>query len=113
MEEVKSRKVFRNSSDVRVYYLRTRVEGEPHFSLKPGMTVEALDEKEEMLLASLSDLRDVAKETPSLANSIQSLQDQLAAEKAKNAELKAEHEALIEQNQKMTRRADARPSSRR
>lgn len=105
MEESKrSRIVFRNASPVRSFYLRSRDPNDPKkdFILGPGMTVEALDEVEEIQLASMSyDLVDVAKETPALANTLDALRKELEAEKAKNAQLLAEKAATEKQTTKV------------
>lgn len=112
MEEVKRRKVFRNASTVRIFYLKPREAGGPEFRLEPGMTVEAMDDAEEKILGCNFDLRDVEKDTPALSSSLDKLQAQLAAEQAKNAELIATNKALKDESAKTTRRNDARSSKR-
>ena len=101
MQTVKSRIVFRNQSN-RIWYLQRRPNqptSENSFMLGPNETVEALDGAEEMLLASMG-LVDVEKETPAIANNIKTLQDELAAERAKNAILVTQNEALKDVSEK-------------
>lgn len=81
-----------------IWYLQRRPNQPPsenNFILGPNQTVEAMDEAEEMLLASVG-LVDVAKESPAIANSIETLQKELEAEKARNAVLMAQNAALKE-----------------
>lgn len=92
----KRRIVFRNSSQ-RIYYIRTRPgqgPSEKSYLLRPGESVEALDEKEEIQFASMSDLRDVAKESPLIGTSIVSLEKQLAEAKKENDSLKSQNDEL-------------------
>ena len=91
----KSHIVFRNPKNM-IWYLRRRPNqpaSENSFMLGPNESVEALDEAEEMLLASLG-LVDVAKDTPALSNNMDALRAELEAEKAKNATLTAQNAAL-------------------
>jgi len=90
-----SRIVFRNPKNM-VWYLQRRPNqspSEPNYYLGPNETVEALDEAEERLLMSMG-LIDVAKESPAIANSLDVLQKQLEEERAKNATLLAQNQAL-------------------
>jgi peptidoglycan hydrolase CwlO-like protein len=112
MEDVKRRKVFRNASANREYGLRERVKGEGTFIFRPGQTVEALDEAEEKQLGAYFEIKDVALETPALANTISDLQKQLDDERAKNKTLKAEKETLEVEVEKTNRRLDAKPVRR-
>lgn len=107
MEEVKRRKVFRNASANREFGLRERVPGEGTFIFRPGQTVEALDEAEEKQLGAYFEIKDVAKETPALANTIHDLQKQLEEERAKNKTLKTDKETLEAEVEKTQRHADA------
>lgn len=94
-EEFKNRIIFRNPMN-RVWYLQRRPDqaaSEANYILGPNQTVEALNEAEEMLLASVG-LVDVRKESPAIANSIDSLRKQLEEAKSKNAELVAQNELL-------------------
>lgn len=103
--EKKSRIVFRNPQP-RIWYLQRRPDQPPSetsFLLGPNQTVEALDEAEEMLLATMG-LVDVAKETPAISNSIDTLKKQLEEERAKNA-------ALLEQNKSLKAKAESAPTS--
>jgi hypothetical protein len=96
---------------VREFHLRSRNPEHPEeaFVFKPGMTVEALDDREELLLATVSaDIVDVAKETPALANTLADLQRQLDEEKAKNAKLMETHDALKDEVAKANRRTSAK-----
>ena len=87
--------VFRNPKNM-IWYLQRRPnqpKAESSYSLGPNDTVEALDTAEEMLLASMG-LIDVEKETPVLADNMAALRAELETERAKNAALLAQNEAL-------------------
>lgn len=101
VEPKKNRKVFRNAGN-RIFYLRPRPGESKEFMFGPGMTIEAQDDAEENQLSTIhQDFRDVALETPALANAMSSLQTQLAEEKEKNKVLLAEKKALEEQKEKV------------
>lgn len=110
MEETKRFKVFRNNSDVRVIRLRSRDPEKPRedYDLLPGKTVEALDTQEELLLASMSYLTDVEKETPEMGTKLSDLQKQLADEREKNNALREENSRLQDESVKVKRVASAR-----
>jgi hypothetical protein len=96
-----SRIIFRNPKNM-IWYLQRRPDqpaSEASFVLGPNQTVEALDEAEEKLLASVG-LIDIAKETPSIVMSIDALKKQLAEEQAKNATLIAQNQALRAKDEK-------------
>lgn len=105
MAETMTRKMFRNPWTEKKFYLRSRNPDNPRedYVLMPGATVEALDEAEEKLLASMS-LIDIAKETPAIANATEQLQKQLAEEKEKNAALLEHNKALNAEVEKANRR---------
>lgn len=112
MAEPKSLKVFRNSS-ARHFYLRRRphqAASEANFLLAPGKTVQALDSAEETLLASMSDFRDVAEESPEIAAQTADLNAQLAAARAENAELKKKKAELEKQAKTVEKQTAARTS---
>lgn len=112
MEETKRRIVFRNANQIREFHLRSRDPKHPeqHFIFGPGATVEAMDDEEELQLATMSfDIVDVAKETPALANTLTALQDQLIAERTRNAELVKAADAMKAELEKSNKRLDARP----
>ena len=86
---------FRNPKNM-IWYLQRRPDQQPsesNFLLGPNQTVQALDEAEAMLLASMG-LIDIAKDTPMITNSLDTLKKELEAEKAKNATLMAQNQAL-------------------
>ena len=88
--------IFRNPSQIRTWYLQRRPnqpQSEASYILGPNQTVEALDTAEAMLFASVG-LIDIEKETPAIANSMDILKQELAAERAKNAELLAQNKTL-------------------
>lgn len=88
--------VFRNPMQEKIWYLQRRPDqpkSEASYILGPNQTVEALDEAEEMLLASMG-LVDITKESPAIANNIDSLKSEVAVERVKNADLLAQIEAL-------------------
>lgn len=92
----KNRKVFRNAGN-RQYQLKRRPnqpENEKFFNLNPGDTVEAIDDQEEDMMDGFNELRDVAKETPALANNINELKAELEKAKKENEQLRADKAKL-------------------
>ncbi len=90
------RTVFRNISK-RIFYLRQRPsqnKSEKSFPVRQGQTVQALDEKEEKMLAEMTgSFVDVSKESPLIVSELQKAQKELAEALAENAKLKAESKA--------------------
>lgn len=87
---------FRNPTNNKLWYLQRRPDqpsSEANFILGPNHTVQALDEAEAMLLASVG-LVDVAKDSPVITQSMDALKKELEAERAKNAELIAQNTVL-------------------
>lgn len=105
---VKRRKLFRNQWPSKKFYLRSRdpEKANQDFVLLPGATVEALDESEEKLLDAMG-LVDVEKESPAVASAHEALQKELAAEKAKNAQLQEDNKALGVEVEKSKRHVTA------
>ncbi len=108
--EVKAvqRRVFRNISPIRKFYLQPRAGSKIDFILGPGQTVEAMSEAEEHLLDGMGEIVDVAKDAPAIGNSMAALNKQLAEAKAENDKLRAENDGL-----KKTRVPEAAPSKRK
>lgn len=107
----KSLKVFRNAS-ARIFYLKDRVQREEgdqpqNFAFGPGMTVQAMDAKEEALLESRHpEIIDVAKEAPQVGENISALHKQLTEEQAKNAELLKKHDLLTSKIEELNSKLD-------
>lgn len=89
-----ARRMFRNTSTVRKFYLRPRVGSKHDFILLPGQSVVAMDADEEALLEQLGEIVDVAKDAPAVANSMAALNKQLDEERKKNSELEAVNKDL-------------------
>lgn len=92
------RKVYRNAS-ARQYHIRPRPgqsEDDKYFVLHPGETIQALDEAEEKQFSDIREFKDVEKESPAIAKSLDELQAQLEASRKENEALKAQHSQTSE-----------------
>lgn len=80
-------KVYRNNGQ-RVFHLRSREKGKPHFEFAPGDVITPVDAKEETYFQEHSEIGEFIKPGPTALERIHALEKEVAELKAENADLK-------------------------
>lgn len=80
-------KVYRNNGQ-RVFHLRSREKGKPHFAFEPGDVISPIDAQEEKYFQELHEVGEFTKPGPTAQERINALEKEVDRLTEENAELK-------------------------